>query len=74
MLSGFFFSGSFFWRLSLFALRVFRVLFVLGFFLRRVFRNELWNGSPWFFGEDFWAQKKALYCVPKTAKEKFSLS
>ena len=67
------FLGNFFWRLSLFILWFFRALSVL-FFFRRVFRNELWNGSPGVFGGGIFGPKNALFCVPKTAKEKFSLS
>ena len=54
--------------MSLLILAVSKVRSVLGFF-RRVFRYELWNGSPGVFCKDFSAQK-CPFCVPKTAKKK----
>ena len=67
------FLGEIFWRLSLLILRFSKVRSILGFFFRRVFRHELWNGSPGFFGR-FFGPKNAHFASRKRRRRKFSLS
>ena len=64
-----FFGWCFFRRLSLFTLRFLQSSTCLRFFVRRVFRNELWDGSPEFLGRIF-GPKKSPFLRPENGKDK----